>query len=149
MRLAGTNRKIGFHQSAHSAAMLVHPHNWDIDFAQVYPDEYNQIRSDLVDVFSDISKSPEDTAIALLQFDNEFRNKTLGTFQKPVIQLTASQCVDAAVWWESYGNEIPQLQYIAVRLLSLGLANSAAERNWSIHNFLHSKGRSRLSFQKQ
>ena len=148
-RLAGTNRKIGFHQPAHSAAMLVHPHNWDIDFAQVYPDAYNQIRSDLVEVFSDISKSPEDTAIALLQFDNEFRNKTLGTFQKPVIQLTASQCVDAAAWWESYGNEIPQLQYIAVRLLSLGLANSAAERNWSIHNFLHSKGRSRLSFQKQ
>ena len=59
--------------------------------------------------------------------------------------------MDAAAWWESYGNEIPQqlLQYIAVRLLSLGLANSAAERNWSIHNFLHFKGRSRLSFQKQ
>ena len=57
--------------------------------------------------------------------------------------------MDAAAWWESYGNEIPQLQYIAVHLLSLGLANSAAERNWSIHNFLHSKRRSRLSFQKQ
>ena len=63
--------------------------------------------------------------------------------------MTAAQCVDAASWWESYGNEIPQLQYVAVRLLSMGLANSAAERNWSIHNFLHSKQRSRLSFEKQ
>ena len=52
---------------------------------------YNQIRSNLVEFFPGISKSPEDTATALLQFDNEFRNKTLGTFQKPVIQLTASQ----------------------------------------------------------
>jgi len=33
-----------------------------------------------------------------------------------------------------------------MRILSLGMANSAAERNWSVHGFLHSQS---LSFLKQ
>jgi hypothetical protein len=44
---------------------------------------------------------------------------------------------------------VKELQYIAVRVLSLACSNSAAERNWSIHGFIHSKSRNRLSFDLQ
>ena len=54
-----------------------------------------------------------------------------------------------SLWWDHNGAAIPQLQYVARRVLSLKLANSAAERNWSIHGFQNSSQRSRQSFQTQ
>jgi hypothetical protein len=149
VRLTGTTRRIGLHHKAHSAAMLLYPHNWNVDFAEKYPDSFAAIRNDLVDIISQVSVTPAAAARALLQYDNEYKGKTLGSFRKPIIQAIASECVYAPTWWESNACEIPELQLVAMRILSLGIANSAAERNWSVHGFLHSQRRNRLSFCKQ
>jgi hypothetical protein len=148
-RTTGTTRKIGLHHPAHTAAMLLHPHNWDISFPEKYPDSYGQLRNELVTILEKVAPTPLYAATALLQFDNEFKAKTLGSFQNPIIQVSAKGCMDPASWWECNACEIPQLQFVAKRVLSLGIANSAAERNWSVHAFLHSKNRNRLSFEKQ
>lgn len=36
-----------------------------------------------------------------------------------------------AQWWESYGDEHPELQKVAIRILSLTCSSSGCERNWS------------------
>ena len=36
-----------------------------------------------------------------------------------------------AQWWDSYGDECPQLQRFAIRVLSLTCTSSGCERNWS------------------
>ena len=37
----------------------------------------------------------------------------------------------ATQWWESYGGKYPELQWFALRVLSLTCSSSACERNWS------------------
>jgi len=36
-----------------------------------------------------------------------------------------------AQWWDSYGDECPELQWFATRVLSLTCTSSGCERNWS------------------
>ncbi|XP_052302987.1 uncharacterized protein LOC127904283 [Populus trichocarpa] len=36
-----------------------------------------------------------------------------------------------AQWWDSYGDECPELQRLAIRVLSLTCTSSGCERNWS------------------
>ena len=36
-----------------------------------------------------------------------------------------------AQWWDSYGDEHPELQKFAIRVLSLTCSSSGCERNWS------------------
>ncbi|XP_068469979.1 uncharacterized protein [Phaseolus vulgaris] len=47
-------------------------------------------------------------------------------------------------WWESYGDEHPELQRFAIRVLSLTCSSSGCERNWSAFERVHTKKRNRL-----
>ncbi|XP_050908117.1 uncharacterized protein LOC127121714 [Lathyrus oleraceus] len=47
-------------------------------------------------------------------------------------------------WWESYGDEHPELQAFAIRVLSLTCSSSGCERNWSAFEMVHTKRRNRL-----
>ncbi|XP_025637044.1 uncharacterized protein [Arachis hypogaea] len=51
-------------------------------------------------------------------------------------------------WWESYGCGAPNLQKLAIRVLSQTCSSSGCERNWSIFERIHSKKRNRLEHQK-
>ena len=56
-RLNGTTRIIKFHHPAHSAAMLLHPHNWDENYPEKYgPAEFAKIRADLVQIIYQVSQ---------------------------------------------------------------------------------------------
>lgn len=37
-----------------------------------------------------------------------------------------------AEWWASYGSSSPNLQHLAIRILSLTCSASGCERNWSV-----------------
>jgi hypothetical protein len=147
-RLYGTTRKVPFHNAVHSAAMLLSPKNWQLNFPEKFGPDYANLRADLIMIIEKVSKSEQDAAVALLQYDNEYSNKTLGLFQLNLVKLSAEKGSPIA-WWMQNGVELPELQYVAVRVLSLACSNSAAERNWSLHGFLHSKSRNRLSFPLQ
>ncbi|KAK0608606.1 hypothetical protein LWI29_033278 [Acer saccharum] len=41
-----------------------------------------------------------------------------------------------ADWWSAYGDEAPELQSFAIRVLSLTCSSSACERNWSTFNLV-------------
>ncbi len=51
-------------------------------------------------------------------------------------------------WWQLYCNHLPELQSVAIRVLSQVAAASICERNWSIHGMVHSKGRYSLQPQR-
>ena len=50
-------------------------------------------------------------------------------------------------WWESYGCRAPDLQKLAIRILSQTCSASGCERNWSVFEHIHSKKRNRLEYQ--
>ena len=84
---------------------------------------------------------------ALLQYDNDYKQKTIGYFEQVLVQNSAKH--GDISWWDLNGACVPELKSVASRILSMGYANSAAERNWSAHSFLHSKSRSRLGFDRK
>ena len=47
-------------------------------------------------------------------------------------------------WWELYGADAPELQYVALLVLSKRGSASSAERNWSEFDFIWTKKRSSL-----
>jgi len=44
---------------------------------------------------------------------------------------TARDKKTSAQWWDSYGDECPELQRFAIRVLSLTCTSSGCKRNWS------------------
>ena len=48
-------------------------------------------------------------------------------------------------WWELYGGACPQLQFVAMRVLSQSASASSCEQNWSHFGFVHSEKRNRLT----
>ncbi|XP_039119289.1 uncharacterized protein LOC120255512 [Dioscorea cayenensis subsp. rotundata] len=51
-------------------------------------------------------------------------------------------------WWLCYGTSTPNLQKLAIRVLSQTCSSSGCERNWSIFEHIHSKKRNRLEHQR-
>ncbi|XP_027177656.1 uncharacterized protein LOC113776795 [Coffea eugenioides] len=77
-----------------------------------------------------------------LQLD-DFRHAN-GLFGHENAVLTRNK-KSPADWWESYGDECPELKNFAIRILSLTCSSSGCERNWSAFELVHSKRRNRLA----
>lgn len=56
--------------------------------------------------------------------------------------------IGAALWWEDYGAETPELQALAIRILSQTMSSSSLEQLWSSFSHIHSKKRNRLGQEK-
>ncbi|KAL0216947.1 hypothetical protein RCL1_007430 [Eukaryota sp. TZLM3-RCL] len=83
--------------------------------------------------------------VSLLTAVRQFHHPQLGSsFYGPVADA-ARETMDAAGWWMSFGSSVPVLQKIALRLLSQPISACSAERIWSVHDWIHSKRRNRLS----
>jgi hypothetical protein len=52
------------------------------------------------------------------------------------------------VWWKHYGGKLPELQKLAVRVLSQTCSSSGCERNWSVFENILSKKGNRLEMLK-
>ena len=51
-------------------------------------------------------------------------------------------------WWEQFGNDTPELQKFAIRVLSQCCSATGCERNWSVFEYIHSKKRNRLEHKR-
>ena len=51
-------------------------------------------------------------------------------------------------WWEQFGNDTPELQKFAIRVLSQCCSATGCERAWSTFEFIHSKRRNRLEHKR-
>ncbi|XP_027157929.1 uncharacterized protein LOC113759555 [Coffea eugenioides] len=75
-----------------------------------------------------------------LQLD-DFRHAN-GLFGHENAVLTRNK-KSPADWWESYGDECPELKNFAIRILSLTCSSSGCERNWSAFELLRERQRQR------
>ncbi|XP_068490461.1 uncharacterized protein [Phaseolus vulgaris] len=53
-----------------------------------------------------------------------------------------------AQWWKNYGHATPNLQKLAIKILSLTCSSSGCERNWSVFEQIHSKKSNRLEHKR-
>jgi len=51
-------------------------------------------------------------------------------------------------WWKTFGYISPNVQRIAIRLLSQTASSSGCERNWSVFERIHTKKRNKLEHQR-
>ncbi|PWA76661.1 zf-BED domain-containing protein [Artemisia annua] len=76
-----------------------------------------------------------------------FKNKKGNLFNLNI----ATQNIDKKTpvdWWDSFGDDTPELKRFAMRVLSLTCSSSGCERNWSAFEMVHSKRRNCLHQQK-
>ena len=52
----------------------------------------------------------------------------------------------AVEWWFMYGNHIPILRNLAIKVISQTASFSACERNWSTFALIHLKQRNRIAY---
>ncbi|KAK5819835.1 hypothetical protein PVK06_024864 [Gossypium arboreum] len=75
-----------------------------------------------------------------------FRDK-YETFGTPQAQRAWKQ-MNPAEWWIIYGTCVPELQKLAIKVLSQTTSASNCERNWSTFSYIHTKARNRLKYKK-
>ncbi|CAN6374657.1 unnamed protein product [Urochloa humidicola] len=70
---------------------------------------------------------------------HKFRDKQ-GHFGKPVAKAGCTNYdFSPANWWGSYGTQVPTLQRMAIRILSLTSSSSGCERNWSCFEYYNNR----------
>ena len=72
-----------------------------------------------------------------------FRNREGTQWKRGYLEASAV-ILDAHSWWQQFGSHAPELQHIAVRLLSQVSSACTCERIWSTFDFIHSRRRNRL-----
>ncbi|MCO5569598.1 hypothetical protein L7F22_023314 [Adiantum nelumboides] len=72
-----------------------------------------------------------------------FRNNT-GNFTRATGKLRETQ-LQPVSWWEKYGNGVPTLKRLAIRVLSQDCSSGSCERNWSTWALYHTKRRNKLT----
>ncbi|MCO5612385.1 hypothetical protein L7F22_066652 [Adiantum nelumboides] len=72
-----------------------------------------------------------------------FRNNT-GNFTRATAKLRETQ-LQPVSWWEKYGNGVPTLKRLAIRVLSQDCSSGSCERNWSTWALYHTKRRNKLT----
>ncbi|GBG75906.1 hypothetical protein CBR_g21148 [Chara braunii] len=59
-----------------------------------------------------------------------------------------SETIECASWWSQFGSGAPELQRCALRVMHMWSCASPAERNWAVHEGIHTKKRNQLAFEK-
>ncbi|MCO5554387.1 hypothetical protein L7F22_007917 [Adiantum nelumboides] len=72
-----------------------------------------------------------------------FRNNTVN-FTRATAKLRETQ-LQPVSWWEKYGNGVPTLKRLAIRVLSQDCSSGSCERNWSTWALYHTKRRNKLT----
>ncbi|XP_050243404.1 uncharacterized protein LOC126692036 isoform X1 [Quercus robur] len=75
-----------------------------------------------------------------------FRDR-IGSFDRE-LALSTSTTTHPEEWWKLWGANAPNLQKLAIRILSQTSASSGCERCWSLFDQIHSKRRNKLEHQR-
>ncbi|KAE8678416.1 hypothetical protein F3Y22_tig00111410pilonHSYRG00030 [Hibiscus syriacus] len=87
-----------------------------------------------------------DTQIRMVNQLLLFRDKH-ETFGTPQAQRAWRQ-MNPFEWWIIYGTCVPELQRLAIKVLSQTTTASNCERNWSTFSYIHTKARNRLKYKR-
>jgi hypothetical protein len=128
------------HSKLHGAGYCLDPQFWtDTGLA---PDSKDECVDNLMDTISKILPS-EVAQQAARQSYSSFRAKEKH-FARPAAKNDAGD-LPGHQWWEVHGNAHPQLQEVAIKVLSQPVSACSCERNWSDYDFIHNRRRHRLT----
>ena len=107
------NRWQMLHTDVHSAGFVLDP---EYNFAGYSQSTNEEVMSGFCNIIEKLySNSVEKQALALQQL-TKFRDST-GIFSRETVKVAAKQ-MPAHTWWSTFGGGVPELQHIAVRILS-------------------------------
>ncbi|XP_025702697.1 uncharacterized protein [Arachis hypogaea] len=116
------------------------------DRAAMEFDKHKKIISGLLDVIERYAYGDADLNTKLTSEKRIFKNAEGDFGRMSAIRERSTVMPDQ--WWESYGCGAPNLQKLAIHVLSQTCSSSGCERNWSIFEHIHSKKRNRSEHQK-
>ncbi|XP_058774188.1 uncharacterized protein LOC131648449 [Vicia villosa] len=125
------------HRPLHAAGYYLNP---ILHYSSSFKADY-EVKRGLYDCMERMIGDVEEISKIDTQLE-DFKGKA--KFFGSPIALAALKNKTPAQWWESYGNEHPELQRFAIRVLSLTCSSSGCERNWSAFEMVHTKRRNRL-----
>ena len=127
------------HSDMHAAGFVLDPEFQHSDYGQATNAEVN---TGFLNILEKFLPDVQDQVKALAQLA-KYRNYE-GIFGRAVVRESAKS-LPAWKFWHQFGSETPELQRVAVPVLSQVSCASACERNWSSYDFIHSKKRNRLT----
>ncbi|XP_042957477.1 uncharacterized protein LOC122292959 isoform X2 [Carya illinoinensis] len=130
-----------FHSPLHAAAYYLNPsifYNPSFSSNKV-------IQKGLLDCIETLE--PDLTAQVMITSNVNFYEEAVGDFGRPVA-LRGRESLAPATWWSLYAADYPDLQRLAVRILSQTCNISRCERSWSMFERIHLKKRNRLEHQR-
>lgn len=130
-----------FHSPLHAAAYYLNPsifYNPSFSSNKV-------IQKGLLDCIETLE--PDLTAQVMITNNINFYEEAVGDFGRPVA-LRGRDSLAPATWWSMYAADYPDLQRLAVRILSQTCSITRCERSWNMFERIHWKKRNRLEHQR-
>lgn len=130
------------HNHYHAAGYALDP-----EFVDREQHKEAEVMTGLRAVIARIYHNQPDKAAKARQQYLVYKNRTQGTFGDTSIWADA-EAMPAHEWWELYGGEIPELQYIAMKVLSKRSSACSVERLWSLFGLVWADARASLGPKK-
>ncbi|KAK3228588.1 hypothetical protein Dsin_000469 [Dipteronia sinensis] len=130
-----------FHSPLHAAAYYLNPsvfYNPSFSSGKV-------IQKGLLDCIETLE--PNLSAQVMITSHITFYEEAVGDFGRPVA-LRGRESLAPATWWSLYAVDCPELQRLAIRILSQTCSITRCRRNWSMFERIHLKKKNRLEHQR-
>ena len=129
------------HTDLHSAGFVLDP-----EYRAFLQHENEEVISGFHAMIERVHNGDVQSQVKAIQQHSVYRAGQ-GLFAREVATAAAKE-MPAFRWWLAFGAHVPELQKVAIRVLSQVASASACERNWSTFEFIHTKKRNRLSCAK-
>ena len=129
------------HTELHAAGFVLDP-----EYKEFLQHENEEVMSGFRAMIEKIHQNNVPAQVKAVQQHATYRAGQ-GLFARPMA-MAAAKDMPAHRWWLSFGSHVPELQKVAVRVLSQVSSALACERNWSTFDFIHTKRRNRLECKK-
>ncbi|XP_073109325.1 uncharacterized protein [Elaeis guineensis] len=143
LRIVDSRWDLQLHQNLHAAGFWLNPY---FQYDSELMDKHPRSVSGLLDVIERYSFGNPTLQGNLTNEMRLFRNAENDFGRSSAINDRSRLAPDE--WWVTYGSCAPNLQKLAIRVLSQTCSASGCERNWSIFEHIHSKKRNRLEHQR-
>lgn len=127
----------------HGAGYCLDPEN--LNDTGLGADEQDSCVQDLLTMASRLLAGDEDACDKARLSFAAYRAREVGFAFSTSAAARDSANTPAHQWWDMYGKRCPELQGIAMRVLSQPVSACSCERNWSTYDFIHNKRRNRLT----
>ncbi|KAJ1443313.1 Zinc finger, BED-type [Sesbania bispinosa] len=131
------------HSDLHSAGYFLNPQfQYGVEHGQ---DVYKETFEGTNNVIMKLERNMDDQIKALNQL--MLFKETSESFGTPQAQKAWSR-MNPAEWWLVFDTCAPELQRLAIKILSQTTSTTNCERNWSTFSYIHTKTRNRLKYKK-